>query len=387
MQLNRAVIKTQARELIAGKVFSLFLISFVITLIVGGTNAFNYTVNRYSNYAKTNQVYSEENYSSNYLDEFLRNFEDDAPNESDNPIDSFGGNLSNMNTTVLTTEDSQNGTLVSAYVLTILASISSMLSIVSILCSALMITLSGYYVTFIRTARDINVSTDLPAIFKNTFNKTYGAKLSLYVLRSIFTFLLSFLFIIPGVIYWYSTYFAFEIMADHPELKASQALKLSKQLIKDNRSELFVLDLSFIPWYILIGCTFGIASIYVLPYTMTTKALYYENFLRRAIATGQITEDDFLSDKERFEKYGAPQGGFNPNQYYQQQGNNYNPSAQPTYQPPQYNGQGQQQPENVYYQPPQDTPTPPAEPPAPDTIPDEVITPPAPDSDSAEETE
>lgn len=50
---------------------------------------------------------------------------------------------------------------------------------------------------------------------------------------------------------------------------------------------------------------------------MTTQALYYENFKIRALQQGVLTEDDFLSDKQRMEKYAqAAQNGT-----YQQQPN------------------------------------------------------------------
>lgn len=40
--------------------------------------------------------------------------------------------------------------------------------------------------------------------------------------------------------------------------------------------ELFVLQLSFIGWYLLVSITFGIASIYVVPYMSCTVANFYQ---------------------------------------------------------------------------------------------------------------
>ncbi|MDR1522090.1 MAG: DUF975 family protein [Streptococcaceae bacterium] len=35
--------------------------------------------------------------------------------------------------------------------------------------------------------------------------------------------------------------------------------------------------ISFLPWYILIVITFGLASFWVIPYILATKAAFYEN--------------------------------------------------------------------------------------------------------------
>lgn len=71
-------------------------------------------------------------------------------------------------------------------------------------------------------------------------------------------------------------------------------------MVAGNRGELFALDLSFIGWWILTGITFGIASIYVVPYYFTTQALYYENFKLRALQEEKLLRMIFFrKSKER----------------------------------------------------------------------------------------
>ena len=118
-------------------------------------------------------------------------------------------------------------------------------------------------------------------------------------------------------------------MCENPNLKPTEALKLSKKMVAGNRGELFALDLSFIGWWILTCITFGIASIYVVPYYFTTQALYYENFKLRALQEGKITEDDFLSQEQRAAKYafaGAQNGNQNYNDNNNQSNYYYNPN-------------------------------------------------------------
>lgn len=71
-------------------------------------------------------------------------------------------------------------------------------------------------------------------------------------------------------------------------------------MVAGNRGELFALDLSFIGWWLLTCITFGIASIYVVPYYFTTQALYYENFKLRALQEGKLLRMIFFrKSKER----------------------------------------------------------------------------------------
>lgn len=108
------------------------------------------------------------------------------------------------------------------------------------------------------------------------FNKT-GRALWLNILIAIFTFLWTCLLIIPGIIKQYAYSMAFYVLADNPELTAREALTKSKQIMKGHKMDLFILQLSFIGWYFLVGITFGIASIYVVPYMSATTANFYNS--------------------------------------------------------------------------------------------------------------
>ncbi len=108
------------------------------------------------------------------------------------------------------------------------------------------------------------------------FNKT-GKALWLNILISIFTFLWTLLLIIPGIIKQYAYSMAFYILADNPELTAREALSKSKEIMNGHKWDLFVLRLSFFWWYLLSGITFGIASIYVVPYISATTANFYNS--------------------------------------------------------------------------------------------------------------
>lgn len=92
------------------------------------------------------------------------------------------------------------------------------------------------------------------------------------------------LLIIPGVIVSLmlaqTVYIYKDLHADKPEAGLwqgiTQSLSLSEHMMRGHKWELFVLQLSFIGWFILGGLSFGIGLIWILPYYNATMAAYYD---------------------------------------------------------------------------------------------------------------
>lgn len=74
------------------------------------------------------------------------------------------------------------------------------------------------------------------------------------------------------------------ILADHPELSASEAISRSKEMMEGNRWRLFCLEFSFIGWSILCAFTLGIGYLWLTPYKEAAKAAFY----REISGTGYI---------------------------------------------------------------------------------------------------
>ena len=56
-----------------------------------------------------------------------------------------------------------------------------------------------------------------------------------------------------------------------------EAFRESKRMMDGNKWDAFVLDLSFVLWYLLSGITFGILAVfYVGPYVNQTNAALYD---------------------------------------------------------------------------------------------------------------
>ena len=57
---------------------------------------------------------------------------------------------------------------------------------------------------------------------------------------------------------------------------ANSIIRTSRQMMKGYKGKRFVLDLSFLGWFILSGITFGLVGIYVWPYYYAAQAHFYE---------------------------------------------------------------------------------------------------------------
>ena len=108
--------------------------------------------------------------------------------------------------------------------------------------------------------------------------------IGLNILTSIFTALWSLLFIIPGIVAAYRYRQALYLLLDHPEMGVLECIRESKRLMRGHKAELFILDLSFIGWALLSIIPF--VSVYTLPYTESTYALYYSMLREQDAAPG-----------------------------------------------------------------------------------------------------
>lgn len=71
----------------------------------------------------------------------------------------------------------------------------------------------------------------------------------------------------------------FFILMDDPEISARQALRKATAMTRGYRWQLFLLDLSFLPWMLLGILTCGILLIWKLPHMITTYACVYDDLL------------------------------------------------------------------------------------------------------------
>jgi len=109
------------------------------------------------------------------------------------------------------------------------------------------------------------------------------------VIKEIFVFLWSLLFIIPGIIKGYAYCMAPYILAENPNIPAKQVIDISCRMTKGHKFDIFMLELSFIGWYILGALAFGIGTVFVLPYGRASMAQMYLALRSDALDKGTVS--------------------------------------------------------------------------------------------------
>ena len=84
----------------------------------------------------------------------------------------------------------------------------------------------------------------------------------------------SLLFVIPGIVAAYRYSMATYIMAENPNMQATEAIERSKALMDGRKGDLFCLDLSFIGWALLAVLTAGIGNLWLTPYMTVSRAAF-----------------------------------------------------------------------------------------------------------------
>lgn len=119
---------------------------------------------------------------------------------------------------------------------------------------------------------------DLADLFSG-FSENFSQAVVLKLLQDIFLGLWSMLFIIPGVVKSYSYAMSFYVQQQAENKNWRYALRESNRLMYGNRFKLFLLDLSFIGWYMLGSMCFGIGVLFVTPYHRTARAAFFNSLL------------------------------------------------------------------------------------------------------------
>lgn len=109
-----------------------------------------------------------------------------------------------------------------------------------------------------------------------SFQHNYLNVVKTCFLKQLFLALWTMLLVIPGIVKAYSYRMVPYILAENPDMSSTEAITLSRNLMNGHKWAAFVLDLSFLGWYILSACTFGLVAVfYVNPYTAATDAELY----------------------------------------------------------------------------------------------------------------
>lgn len=84
------------------------------------------------------------------------------------------------------------------------------------------------------------------------------------------------LFIIPGIIKLFSYALVPYLLADskYQDMKLTDILKKSKEMMNGHKMDFFILNLSFIAWHLLAIPTLGLIEIWIIPYQSVSNAKF-----------------------------------------------------------------------------------------------------------------
>ena len=95
-------------------------------------------------------------------------------------------------------------------------------------------------------------------------------------------------------------FFSMDVLLDGPEKSVRQIISEAKAINQTHRWQLFVLDLSFLPWLLLCSLTCGVLLIWKLPYLAATYAHAYRHMLDDYAIRQRRMEELLAEQQERF---------------------------------------------------------------------------------------
>ena len=121
-----------------------------------------------------------------------------------------------------------------------------------------------------------------PTEFNDLFSQfdRFGTGFAQHFLRSLYTLLWSLLLIVPGIIAALSYAMTPFILEEHPELTANEAIRRSKELMRGHKTDLFILELTFIGWSLLCLLTLNMGHIALNPYKNAAYAVFYREITK-----------------------------------------------------------------------------------------------------------
>lgn len=124
------------------------------------------------------------------------------------------------------------------------------------------------------------------------FRNNYLSIIFTMIWRGILLFLWTLLLIIPGIIKAYAYSMVPFILADRSDIGVRRAIELSNNMTRGHKWNMFVLDLSFIGWYLLGLLAFIVGIFFVVPYVHATKSELYLVLRKNALEQNMCSPDE-----------------------------------------------------------------------------------------------
>ena len=83
-----------------------------------------------------------------------------------------------------------------------------------------------------------------------------------------------------------------KIIAEYKEVSVSKAMRISIEITKGHKWDLFIMYLSFLGWVLLSVLTVGILNFWLIPYMNMTYVNAYHALMKEALESGRIRPED-----------------------------------------------------------------------------------------------
>lgn len=131
-------------------------------------------------------------------------------------------------------------------------------------------------VSFVQISKKVNLEEKVSVKDLLHGFKDYIRVLAGHFLVGLYTSLWTLLFIVPGLVKTYSYAMTYYILNERDDVKANEAITMSRRMMKGNKWRLFCLDLSYIGWMILCALTLGILSLWVNPRIKQARYIFFK---------------------------------------------------------------------------------------------------------------
>lgn len=249
---NRREIKEYAKDFLRKHYWKAFLVCLIATLLGGGGSAGGGGGNDYDNNYNDGTSFEVDD----YYQEGTYNFsENDMVERFNKPPFNFATRRFSL-LSVLT---------------------GGAIGIIAILFFVLLVTI-GFAIEVGKSRfflRGFEGDARIKTLFSTFNSEEYLPIVKTQFLRGLYTLLWTLLFIIPGIIKTYEYRLVPYILAEDANLSSSEVITMSREMTHGHKMDMFILDLSFIGWYLLGALLFGIGVLFVDPYVEATNARLY----------------------------------------------------------------------------------------------------------------
>lgn len=265
---TREYIKNYAKDFLKKHYWKAFLVCLIATLLSGEGNS-----------NSSNDYNSDHYYNEN---DMIEEFDYAIPMESDNPVLDFV--TKRIKSPLLFISGGLFPITIIAFII-ILMTLN--FAIFFIDGGVLSMTILAFIIVLITVGFAIEVgqskfflrgfkgNISIKNLFSTFNTKEYLPIVKTQFLRKFYNFLWTLLLIIPGIVKYYEYRFVPYILSEKTNLSSNEVIRLSRELTNGHKMDMFVLDLSFIGWYILGSLLFGIGAFFINPYREATFARLY----------------------------------------------------------------------------------------------------------------